>query len=397
MGTSEAPPCEWDGLEPTSSIITLRASPRELYSQIFSNLPYAVFATDEQGGVVFFNPEAERLLGRRLLDTASGLGPLMKGVLPDGITPVPADQNPVLRALVGEEVSEFEQFVCPQESVRGPLVSVTSRPLRDLVGTITGAVITLRELAVSETRGALERANEELRRSQEQRAELWTLLVHDLKSPLQSILMNARFLARMAARGEGEGERDCLKDVLSAAEILERMVLDLQDVSVSEETQLRLNRTVVEVPALLREVRDSMAARAADQRQHLVLGACGDDLQLYADRELLFRMLVNLIDNAIKYGPIGGTIGIEARSLPDAIELRVWDEGPGVPEAQRARVFDKYTRVAADANVVRAGSRGLGLRFCWVAAAAHEGQIWVEEHEPQGARFCARIPHASRE
>lgn len=101
---------------------------------------------------------------------------------------------------------------------------------------------------------------------------------------------------------------------------------------------------------------------------------------------------MNLVDNCVKYGPDDGTIQIEAtRGSQGKVRLSVTDEGPGVPEHLRERIFDRYARAERD-SFRSEDSRGLGLRFCKVVADAHGGEIWVEDAEPRGARFCVELP-----
>lgn len=114
---------------------------------------------------------------------------------------------------------------------------------------------------------------------------------------------------------------------------------------------------------------------------------------IYADRPLIIRLVVNLIDNCVKYGPPDGKIWLEAsHEGRETVRLCVADEGPGVPEDLREKVFEKYARVERVAGSRSAESRGLGLRFCKVVADAHGGRIWVEDREPKGARFCVELP-----
>jgi PAS domain S-box-containing protein len=394
MGRSEeAPPSERSPSESATAGLAPSAVGQELFSLVFASITDALIVTDEDGRLVLFNQAAERLLGRRMVDVGACLYDRLIEVLSsDDRSALPLERDPVRSALRGIEVRDAEYFVRTSAAPDGLYVLLSSRPLRDARARITGALLVTRDVTAGRrAQRVLEQANEQLRRTQEQRAELSALLVHDLKSPLQSIIMNTRYLIGSSSRTDGE--RDCLKDVLSAADMMHRMVLDLLDLSISEDTELKPQRTEIDVLALVEEVREAMALRALDQRQRIVTSVLLDIGGVRADRELIFRVLQNLVDNCIKYGPVGGTIGIEARAVDGGIEFRVHDEGPGIPEAQRSRIFEKYTRVDPDTSARRAGSRGLGLRFCWVAVQAHGGRIWVEDQEPHGACFCVHIPN----
>jgi signal transduction histidine kinase len=359
---------------------------------VFASITDGLIVTDREGRVILFNAEAERLLNQSLIGSSvRSWSDLAEAFLPDGVATLPVDRDPLAWALSGREPRDFEQLARSSPYQDDVFMVVTARALYDGAGCVSAALLVLRDVTANErAQRRLERANAELRRAQAQQAELSALLVHDLKSPLQSIIMNTRYL--IAGQTPSDAERDCLKDVLSAADTMHRMVLDLLDVSVSEDAELGVDRRELNVLELLELVRESMALRAADQRQNIVTSVLLEAQTIHADRELLRRVLSNLVDNCIKYGPVGGKIGIEARSVSGGIEFRVHDEGPGVPEAKRQKIFEKYTRVDPDSNAVRAGSRGLGLRFCWVAVEAHGGRIWVEDNLPKGACFCIHLP-----
>ena len=116
------------------------------------------------------------------------------------------------------------------------------------------------------------------------------------------------------------------------------------------------------------------------------------------DRDLIRRVLENLIDNAYKYGPRHTTINIEIlpATMDDgaepAVEIRVRDEGEGVPAPYRQLIFEKYGRVDGRAGAAGRGSHGLGLVFCRRAVGVHGGAIWVDDGAGRGGCFCVRLP-----
>jgi signal transduction histidine kinase len=100
-----------------------------------------------------------------------------------------------------------------------------------------------------------------------------------------------------------------------------------------------------------------------------------------------------LLDNCVKYSPAGSAIEIEVRTESDGfLELRVKDQGAGIPPEFRSRIFEKYVRLERNMQTAAHRSMGLGLAFCRMAAEAHGGRIWVEENQPRGSCFCVRLP-----
>jgi signal transduction histidine kinase len=254
-----------------------------------------------------------------------------------------------------------------------------------------------RNLAViSQQRDALVEA-------QRQKEELTALIVHDLKNPLSSILSNVQYA--LSQQGLGADERDSLRDVLRASQSMVRMVMNLLDISRSEDGALEPHLTEFDVGGLLREVASEMERRIEDKEQRLALTVAADVRIMKADRDLVRRIVENLVDNAYKYGPRRATIQVEAALMsggaggPETVELRVRDEGEGIPVAFRQKIFEKYARVQGrSAHEVR-NSHGLGLVFCRRAVEVHGGQIWVEENAGKGSCFCVRLalqPGAAR-
>jgi signal transduction histidine kinase len=243
---------------------------------------------------------------------------------------------------------------------------------------------------ISEQRDALVAAHRE-------KEELTALIVHDLKNPLSSILSNVQFA--LSQEGLGADERDSMLDVLRASQSMVRMVMNLLDISRSEDGALVPHMAEFDVPKLLGEIVSEMERRIEDKEQKLSLSVAPGVGVMTADRDLVRRILENLVDNAYKYGPRRATIGIEATVLgagpggaADTVELRVHDQGDGIPVAFRQKIFEKYARIGGrSAHEVR-NSHGLGLVFCRRAVDVHGGEIWVEENAAgKGSTFCVRL------
>jgi signal transduction histidine kinase len=233
--------------------------------------------------------------------------------------------------------------------------------------------------------------------AQRQKDELTALIVHDLKNPLSSILSNTQFV--LGGVVPDPEMRDSLEDVVRASQSMVRLVMNLLDVSRSEDGALVPHVSEFELTELLAEVRSEMDRRIQDKQQCLSVTLAPGVGPLRGDRDLLRRTLENLIDNAYKYGPRAATIWLEVTSstmddgAEPAVEIRVRDEGDGIPEAYRQIVFEKYGRAATGVREARS-SHGLGLVFCRRAVNVHGGAIWIEGEQGRGACFCIRLPVA---
>ena len=214
-----------------------------------------------------------------------------------------------------------------------------------------------------------------------------TFVVHDLKNPLNSMALHAQMLLR--DRSLGDGVRKSATSIYTAARELDRMILNLLDVSKAEEGKLQPRRSELDLHALVGNILTELTVDAERRPVALRSSVLAD--RVHADPDLLRRTLVNLVENAIRYAPPTTTITVTVVGVASAIELRVADEGSGIPADMRERVFDPFVQVEMGESQVARGGRGLGLAFCKLAVEAHGGCIWVEDAAP-GAVFCVRLP-----
>lgn len=228
-------------------------------------------------------------------------------------------------------------------------------------------------------------------KARDARKALSAMIVHDLKSPLTTILADGEYLLMTAQEPEAQ---EVLAQVVKSVNLMHRMVLDLLDVERSEDGTLVPRYEPIDLEELVSSCVQPLRRRMT--RAHDVTTSFAPDARvLVADRELLRRVLDNLLDNAAKYAPTGEDIRVVTRSVDDArLELRIEDSGPGVPEALREAIFEPYKRIARDQHVDARSSRGLGLAFCRLAIEAHGGALWVEDNVPVGSAFCILVPRA---
>jgi two-component system sensor histidine kinase/response regulator len=251
--------------------------------------------------------------------------------------------------------------------------------------TRVAAAVRMRRLASerSELYEVVRRQRDDLMRLQLHKEQVIGFLVHDLKNPVNAIELQAQRIVRdPSANGRA---RDATARIRDEARSLMRMILNLLDLSRGDEDRLGVNVETIEVSRLVGGVVESMRGRA--QAVGVEIEAPTGSLAMRADADLVRRMLENLTDNAIRHAPEGTRIELSAVRADGAVVLRVADHGPGIPEAERARVFERFEQG------VGRGSHGLGLAFCKLVAETHHGRIWIEDANP-GAVFCVRGPVA---
>jgi len=235
----------------------------------------------------------------------------------------------------------------------------------------------------------VEQRTADLVRVQRQKEELAALIVHDLRSPANGIMLASRL--RMRHKDATEADRAHWRNVYSSAEAIHRMAMNLLDVMRSEDGTFAANTSDVALQKLIGEVVEQMAPLASSQCIELRVDADDNLATISCDQELMRRVLQNLTENAMRYSGEGTTVTIAARVIDANVELRVIDEGPGIPVDQRESVFDKWKRLQSGKEKSASG-RGLGLAFCRLATAAHGGTISIESHAPRGTEMVVRLP-----
>ena len=235
------------------------------------------------------------------------------------------------------------------------------------------------------------RQRDDLLRLELQKERLMAFVVHDLKNPVNTVDLQAQLLLRdkeLPARAHAAAAsiRDEMRSLL-------RMLLNLLDLSKSEEGRLVPVLLDVDVKALVASVFEALDVRA--RAKTIELTSSMNAATASADADLLRRVIENLLENALRHAPEESVVSVSSAELDGAFELRIADQGTGVPAALRESIFERFVQVeSADRAVTRSG-RGLGLAFCRLAVEAHGGRIWVEDGAP-GAVFCLRLPHGSR-
>ncbi len=239
----------------------------------------------------------------------------------------------------------------------------------------------------------------ELRRLEKIRKDFVANVSHELRTPLTSIKGYVEALLD-GSKNDPVASTKFLEIILKQSDRLNLIIDDLLELSKIESGRVSLK----EEPLELRSVVDrtlSMIKPIADKKRHRLITSVDPSLPPVAgDEGRLVQVLTNLLDNAIKYTPEGGTITVGATLAPSignaeppagAIELNVTDTGIGIPEEDRPRVFERFYRVDK-ARSRELGGTGLGLAIVKHIVEGHGGQVWVEANHPQGSRFVVRLP-----
>lgn len=235
--------------------------------------------------------------------------------------------------------------------------------------------------------GRLEESFEKLRR-------FTSDVSHELRTPLAAM----RGVGEVGLQEEHDAERyrDIIGSMLEEVAKLTAMTDTLLTIAHADSGAIQLQRSTFALMDLVQEGVVVVGVLAEDKKQTISVTGDGGAL-VYADRGFLRMALVNLLDNAVKYSPAGSSIRVSLHTIesdtgpPEFVELAIQDEGPGIPEAARQRVFDRFYRLD-EARTRDSGGFGLGLPIAKWAVEAHGGNISVKTAPPAGAIFCIKLP-----
>lgn len=227
-----------------------------------------------------------------------------------------------------------------------------------------------------------------LRELEQLRDGLTHMVVHDMRSPLQGIVMFLDFLKDDLKGQLSERSAEDIDQAVRSSQLLATMVDDLLSVSRMESGKMPLEP---EETALAELVEGAVESLSGLTRDHDLSCEVPSTLSVSCDRELIRRVLVNLLANALKFTPRKGSVEVTAEPKPEAIRIVVRDGGPGVPDEYKERIFEKFAQ--ADAKK-KAGvpSTGLGLTFCKLAVEAHGGRIGIDDADGGGSLFWFELP-----
>ena len=221
------------------------------------------------------------------------------------------------------------------------------------------------------------------------REDLIAMVYHDLRSPLANIVSSLEVMSSMFEEDEvDETVVSLLGIALRSTDRIQRLTNSLLDINRLEAGQKIGERQVVDLFELATESAETVAPTAANRGLEIVVDVPRGQL-VWIDTDMIRRVYINLIENAVKFSISGGQIVLGADPLDDRVDAWVADCGPGIPLEDQERIFEKFTRLKAEQ-----GPRGLGLglAFCRLAVNSHGGRIWVESQPGAGATFHFTLP-----
>ncbi len=344
-------------------------------------IPEGVLMLDSSGVVIEANEAALRLLslqgrevqGRPWREVARSLAQTeLAGAAQDG-SPLLDGRWP----FTGPSTLKVEVQAMPAH-VSEPIHCVVSgAALRDTDG-VSGGVVVVHNIT-------------ELRAQEREKDEFVSIAAHELRSPIATLRGYAQLAALSATRPDAPDLAQAAAKILRQADRLNRMVSDLLDISRIQTGRLELVQADLDMPALVRNVAEQQ--RASHPTREIFFQIDGDPPVVRADDQRIQQVLVNLLDNALKYSPDGGDVRIRLWHEADGVCATVTDKGVGIPQHEQQMLFQRFYRGRTNAH--RFSGLGVGLYISHRIIIDHGGRMWVESVAGQGSTFGFALPVAS--
>lgn len=220
------------------------------------------------------------------------------------------------------------------------------------------------------------------------------ILAHDLRNPLTAATLALGTLELVKNADEGQVKPGLIEHLIGQARtqmrVIDKMITDILQAAKGSSAQLHIQPQKLNLIFLCQNILDQMQQRIQMKSLHLQTDIPKDLPPVHADEERVRQVLLNLLDNAIKYTPVAGTIGLTMfHRTNEKVQVIVFDNGPGIPEEDRERIFENHFRLRRDEAK---DGYGLGLALCQRIVRAHYGKIWVESAPGQGSCFNFTLP-----
>jgi PAS domain S-box-containing protein len=221
------------------------------------------------------------------------------------------------------------------------------------------------------------------------RESMTAMIYHDLRSPLANITSSLELLSDAVTAGETSQLGLLMQIAERSCAHMQRLISSLLDINRLESGQAIVKKYQVDLGSLIDEAVEIVSPLAASREIELEKLVPAEIQPFALDADMIRRVLINLLENAIKFSPLHSRVTIGFKPEAEGVLVFVEDQGSGIPDIAKGRIFEKYARLDVEG---RTRGLGLGLAFCRLALQAHGGTIWVENNKPDGSRFVFRLP-----
>lgn len=347
----------------------IKAEKSKMESMVES-MAEGVIMFDERGEIVVLNPQARRMFG---------FGPdeeIISSVLNEKMKTLSLDKT--LKESQTKGILMTKEIIIHHEN-RNVILNSDIGPVNDKEGKIIGIVIILRDIT----------REKEIDRM---KSEFVSTVSHELRTPLSSIKnVISNILAGVTGKIDGR-----LKDYIEMANEdtsrLSRLIENLLDLSKIEAGKMEFKKGPIDLADVIKSITPSLKDQADTKHISIITSISKGLPKAYADADKIEQVLVNLIGNAIKFTPEGGTITVGAKKPDDSLEVSVADTGMGISFDNLPKLFDRFQQFDRPSGGAGAKGTGLGLSISKGIVEAHNGKIWAESGLGKGTKFTFTLP-----
>jgi two-component system phosphate regulon sensor histidine kinase PhoR len=338
------------------------------FNAILSSMLEGVLVTNERGQILLMNPSLRKTF---LIDLP-----------PEGKRALEVIRNAKIQEIVEQTLQSRQTLISEELSLTVPeekYLKVNAVPIvRE--GEVEGAILVFHDIT-------------ELRHLERIRQDFVANVSHELRTPISSIKGYAETLLDGAIEDE-KNAHDFLEIICRDSDRLAKLIDDLLDLSRIESGKLRMVFLPTDLTDVVKRTLSIVENPAKTKAVSIKMESSQNLPKVLADETRLSQVIINLLDNAIKYTPEQGTIIISMHASDKFVQVDISDTGIGIPEKDLARVFERFYRVDK-ARSRDLGGTGLGLSIVKHIVQAHEGEVWVKSRIGQGSTFSFMIPRAS--
>jgi len=224
------------------------------------------------------------------------------------------------------------------------------------------------------------------------RDDLTSMIYHDLRSPLSNVISSLDVLDSVLEEQDEDTEA-LLKIASNSTARMQRLISSLLDINRLESGQPIATQKVVSPERLIHEALEAVSPSIEARRQQLVTKVPENLPNIWVDKDMIRRVLINLLENASKFTPTEGKLEAGAKTDGEWLQLWIADNGIGIAPEDHSRIFEKFARTKGGEKI---SGLGVGLAFCRLAVDGHGGRIWVDSNHEAGTRFNIKLPLAKK-
>ncbi len=225
----------------------------------------------------------------------------------------------------------------------------------------------------------------ELNDSSQEKDRILRTVAHDLRNPIGGI---SSLSGLMIEEAENDEQKNAISLIKETSDNSIELINEILEATNNKKTTLA--KELADVNSIIANSVELLRFKAAEKNQEIKTSRLEKPVELLLNREKIWRVISNLITNAIKFSPVGGTIWVTTRATDDGVYICVKDDGIGVPDNLKDKVFNMFTE-AKRTGTAGEKSFGLGLSICKQIIESHEGKIWFENNPEGGAKFCISL------